>query len=391
MNYKLILLEQREEVDFLFKEKIIAREKLKEFQPLISSRLIKVVSGIRRCGKSVLIHHALRESKIPYAYVNFDDERLLGIKASDLNDIFETLMQIYPGVTTYYFDEIQNVLGWELFVNRLKRQGLHIYVTGSNAKLLSKELATHLTGRHLELELMPFSFREFLAYHDISPQTSLTSSKIAQVKKYFEKYFENGGFPEVVAGEQPGIYLRTLFDNIMMRDIVARYHLRYPNELKELGRYILGHPGMRFTYNSLNKTFKVKSVHTLQKYIAYLKETYLVYELLQFDFKKKERLKKPRKLYPCDIGIHRALGMESYQGEGRRLELMILSCLVNSAQSVYYGEVSSSEIDFITEKNGKVTSLIQSCYSIKDIETMQREIKALEKGAKHFHCTNLLV
>lgn len=394
MQYKVILLEQREEIELLFREKIISREKLKEVEPLLVSKLIKVVTGIRRCGKSVFIHDALRHAGIEYAYVNFDDERLLGLKASDLNAVFESLLQIYPSASAYFFDEVQNIEGWELFVNRLKRRHLNIFVTGSNAKLLSKELATHLTGRHVEIELFPFSFTEFLKFNGISlpaPNAVITSNMTAQYKNSFERYFEIGGFPEVVSGEPSGIYLRNLFDNILMRDIVARYNLRFSIQLKELSRYLIDHPGGRFTFNSLNKIFHIKSVHTLQKYISYLKETYLMYELQQFDFKKKEQIKKPRKIYPCDIGLHRALGTESYHGEGRRFELLILSHLLQRGFKVSYGLISDSEIDFIAEKNGKIVSLIQSCYSVRDNETMQREIKALEKGARYYRCNKLLM
>ena len=393
MDYTTLLKEQQEEIQTLFQRRIIPREKLGEFQPLMSSHLIKVVTGIRRCGKSVFLHDALR-SNIPYAYVNFDDERLVGLKATDLNAILEALLQVYPHAKTYYFDEIQNVLGWELFVNRLQRQGFQIYVTGSNAKLLSKELATHLTGRHLEMRLMPFSFREFLSYHHMElpkPKEPLTSHQIAEYMRLFKIFFDIGGFPEVVAGESSGIYLRNLFDHILMRDIVTRYHLRYANQLKELARYLMNHPGIRFTYNSLNKTFQTKTVHTIQKYIEFFKETFLMYELLQFDFKKKEQLKKPRKMYPCDLGMHRALGTESYHGEGRRLEMVILAHLLFEGYQVYYSHISNSEIDFISEKNGKVVSLIQACYSLQDAQTAKREIQALEKGTKMFHCKKLYI
>lgn len=394
MQYKLILLEQRDEIETLFHGKIIAREKIKEIQPLMQSKLIKVMTGIRRCGKSVFIHDTLRRSGIEYAYINFDDERFLGLHAPDLNAVFESLLQIYPNAKAYFFDEIQNIEGWELFVNRLKRQGYNIFVTGSNAKLLSKELATHLTGRHVEIELSPFSFKEFLAYHDIPRPESvdlIPTKSVPQYKNYFEKYFKIGGFPEVVMGEPSGLYLRNLFDNILMRDIVARYNLRSSTQLKELARYLLQHPGNRYTFNSLNKTFQFKSIHTLQNYISYLKETYLIFELQQFDFKRKEQLKKPRKIYPCDIGLHRSLETGSFQGEGRRLELIILSHLMQNGFTVYYGEILGNEIDFIVEKDGKTVSLIQSCYSMKDQETSEREIRALEKGAQYLRCRNLFI
>ncbi len=188
-----------------------------------------------------------------------------------------------------------------------------------------------------------------------------------------------------------GLYLRNLFDQILVRDIVTRYQLRHTHQLKELARYLMNQPGIRFTYNSLSKIFQIKTVHTLQKYISYLKETYLIYELVQFDFKQKEQLKKPKKIYPCDIGMHRALGTEFYHGEGRRLELVILGQLLFEGYRVYYGEISNSEIDFILEKNRKIEGLIQACYTLQDPDTLKREIKGLENGAKVFHCKKLYI
>ena len=211
---KQILLEQEEEINEIFKGKIIKREIETNLEKILTSNLIKVIMGVRRCGKSVLAHQLLKGKN--YGYVNFDDERLVGVKAENLNDFLEVLKEIKPDFKYLLLDEIQNVDKWELFVNRLKRRGYNIFISGSNSKLLSRELATHLTGRHLSIELYPFSFREFLLYEDfvIDRDSFYITEKKAQIKRLLEKYLEIGGMPEVFKIEAKKSYLRELFDKI---------------------------------------------------------------------------------------------------------------------------------------------------------------------------------
>jgi len=194
---KQILLEQREEIRHIFKEKTIKREVESYARKALESDLIKVIMGVRRCGKSVLAHQLLKDRN--YGYVNFDDERLIGAKTKDLNNFLEVLKEIEPDFNHLLLDEVQNIEGWELFVNRLKRRGYNIVVTGSNSKLLSKELATHLTGRHFSLQLYPFSFAEFLLFKDVKAEEKdfYITEKRAGIKRLLEEYLRIGGLPEV--------------------------------------------------------------------------------------------------------------------------------------------------------------------------------------------------
>lgn len=202
---KQILLDQKEEITQLFKRKIIERDITPEAKKIFRANLIKAIMGVRRCGKSTLSHQLLKKQN--YGYINFDDERLVGITSKDLNDFLETLEEINQELKYILLDEIQNIEGWELFVNRLKRYGYNVVITGSNSKLLSKELATHLTGRHLSLELFPFSFREFLIFKNlpIEEDDFYTTKQKAKIKRELEEYLETGGMPELFKVEMKKI------------------------------------------------------------------------------------------------------------------------------------------------------------------------------------------
>ena len=291
---RVVLDEQKEDLRrFLETTRLVQRERQLDFDVLLGSKLISVILGVRRSGKSTIC------AQLDFAgvgYVNFDDERLIGVKAADLNRIYEVLLQSTPNMTAIVFDEIQNVAGWELFVNRLQRKGLKLIVTGSNGQLLGRELSTHLTGRHLSLELFPFSFGEYLRFHHVETPSTWTTEHRASVKARFDEYVVRGGFPEVVQGEHPGPYLRELFDRIISRDVLQRRALKSSKALKELALYLVQNPGCLVSYQRLARTFEFKSVHTLKSYVGFLEETYLVQELLAYSNKIRERLTMPRKI-----------------------------------------------------------------------------------------------
>ena len=227
INEKIILqvlLEQKEEVEILKKRKFIQRKEERLFE--FASSLAQVVIGVRRSGKSTLCHKILNDKKIRYAYVNFDDDRLANIKTEDLNNVLSCIYQIYGTDISYIFlDEIQNVDGWYLFVNRLLRINMHLFVTGSNAKLLSGELATHLTGRYNEIRLYPFSFEEYCLFHNIDTQ-EMTTKSLASIKIAFADYINNGGFPEIQNLNNKRIYIDSLIEAILRKDIQKRFQIR---------------------------------------------------------------------------------------------------------------------------------------------------------------------
>lgn len=386
---KQIILEQREEIERIFKERIIPRQIQSKISSLMGSDLIKVIMGVRRCGKSVLAHQLLTGEN--YGYVNFDDERLSGVKSQELNDFLEVMNEIDPNFKYFFLDEVQNVEGWELFVNRLKRKGYNIIISGSNSKLLSKELATHLTGRHFSIELYPFSFREFLIYEDlkIEEKDVFITEKRANLRRMFEKYVEIGGLPEVFKIEAWASYLRDLFYKIIMRDIVERYSIKYVKDLKEIALLAVSNFGSKITYHKIKRIFEVKSVHTIKNYLDYLQEAYLIFQLLPFSFKFKEQIKQPRKIYCIDTGLINALVPKATFDYGRIMENITFLELKRRGKEIYFYSQPNYEVDFLVKEGIKIIQLIQVCFSIKDEDTRKREFRSLLKGSKDLRCNEL--
>lgn len=381
MELKTILLEQQEEADRARKNST-RREKAAEFTKLLKSKLIKIVLGVRRSGKSTLCLQSLSNEE--YAYVNFDDERLISLNAAELNQVYETLLQIKPMAKFFIFDEIQNINHWELFVNRLHRKGINVIVTGSNGKLLAKELASNLTGRHLTLELFPFSFKEYLhlkkAAHSVLP----TTEERAIIKGHFQSYFELGGFPEVLKGEPVGLYLRELYDKIIARDIVERFQIRNVRIIKELAMYLIQNSGGLTSLEILKKTFTFKSINSLRNYLGYLQDVFLIYELSAYSHKIKERSTLPKKYFAGDLGIMRALNTKSTPDLGARLETLVFLELKRRGHEVYYLKSSTFDVDFCVVKGSKIKFLIQVSYLISNEKTKQRELSSLIKAHTEF-------
>jgi len=377
MDLKTVLIEQQDEADQICKNSF-SRDKSTEFKKLLKSKLIKIILGVRRSGKSTLC--LLSIDKDSYAYVNFDDERLISININQLNQLYETLLQVKPNTKYFIFDEIQNIPHWELFVNRLHRKGLNIIVTGSNGKLLAKELASHLTGRHLSLELYPFSFREFLKMKKINLIGPQTTEKKAVVNNHFQSYFDLGGFPEVLKGEPQGRYLRELFDKIIMRDIVERFQVRNVRILKELAMYLIQNSTGFASLEILKKTFSFKSVNSLRTYLGYLHDVFLIYELSGYSHKIKERSTMPKKYYADDLGLMRALNTKPTPDLGAKLETLVFLELKRREHEFYYFKGSNFDVDFCIIENTKVKKLIQVCYSLESEKVKNREFKSIVKA-----------
>ncbi|OGY55466.1 MAG: hypothetical protein A2912_01540 [Candidatus Buchananbacteria bacterium RIFCSPLOWO2_01_FULL_40_23b] len=386
------LKDQRQELDRgLQGLSLVVRNEEKKLQR--SSRLIQVVAGVRRCGKSVLIYQALQGKK--YGYVNFDDDRLLHVKP---NDVLAGLYQIYgKEMNVIFLDEIQNLDQWELFVNRLHRAGFAVFLTGSNAKLLAKEMATHLTGRHRTIELFPFSFREYLEVHNFKGDVETTAGR-SELLHYFKEFVSQGGFPEVVMGKEEQIsYLRELYQKIIERDIVGRYHVSYVKTLKEIARTVMSNPGRLLSYGKIRRQFGLGSDHTVKNYVSYLTETYLLMSLSKFSFKPVEIEKSEKKLYCIDTGMSRAVGVQSGRDEGHLVENVVAIELFRRQSSsadvemYYWKNTLQEEVDFVIRERGKITQLIQVCVSLEKEDTKQREIRALLKASKDLRCKNLSI
>jgi len=318
----------------------------------------------------------------------------LGARTEDLNDFLEAVNEISPNARYLLLDEVQNIEGWELFANRLKRAGYNLVITGSNAKLLSQELATHLTGRHASLELFPFSFKEFLKRKGLnfSAEDLYLTKNRAAVKKALEQYMQQGGFPELFSVENKKQYLRDLYDKIISRDIMPRHKVRFGKELKELAVYLFSNFGSRFTYRKLKNVFEIKSSHTVKNYVNYLEEAYLIFELLPFSFKLKQQLNSARKIYCIDNGMINAISFQNSANSGSLMEnLVFLELKMQKKETYFYLNERGREVDFLIRENRKITELIQVCYDLKNVETKERELSALIKSSEELGCNKLTV
>ena len=393
MNLNQIIKDQKAELQEEMNNKVlIQREVKKYFKNFESSNLIKVISGIRRAGKSVFTFMLLKDKS--FGYVNFDDERLVGFEP---NEIFASLLEVYGKLKVMFFDEIQNIANWELFVNRLHRNGYNLFITGSNAKLLSKELASRLTGRHLALEIFPFSFREYLAGTKFQEDLETTSGQ-SLIKRQLENYLKHSGFPEIVIDkENPGIYLRELYRKIVEKDVILRHNLAYKQTLKEMALTLISNPSQIITYNRLKKLFNLGSEHTAKNYISYLEEAYLIFQLSKFSYKPAQIETSAKKVYIIDSGFINYLSTKSTQDLGFFLENAVAIELQRResfdllSQVYYWKDTQQREVDFVLKQGLNIKQLIQVCYNIEDEKTKKREIKALVKASQELKCNNLLV
>jgi len=390
------LLDQRAELLAPKQQRIIPREAVGSYRHLLQSSLVKVVMGPRRSGKSVFCTQLLGDT--PFVYANFDDELLAGMQAAELDLVVQAWSQTQGECATVLLDEVQNVAGWELFVNRLQRGGRNVLVTGSNSQLLSSELASHLTGRHRTLEVMPFSFREYLSYRDTRGGTGPRSTaELGAMRRHLADYLATGGFPETYREPEPRRYLLDLYQSVIARDIAFRHRIRNVATLRHIAQYLFAHLGTRVTHHKLRKIFSAGSVHTVQNYLGYLQESYLIFVLDRFSRKAKERHTAPRKVVPVDTGMARAIGGSADNPVGYlyetvvALELFRRRSWTDAMEVQYWQDRSGREVDFIVSVDSRPVSLIQACFDPSDPDTMNRERRALLAGAADTGCRNLLV
>lgn len=386
-NFRQIIAEQREELEVIHRRGWITREQEQYVNP--DSRLAQIIMGVRRSGKSTLAHRCLKTSN--YAYVNFDDERLAGLNPEDLDQLMEALYAVYGEFSHLLLDEIQNVDTWHLFINRLLRNEIHIVLTGSNSKLLSHELATHLTGRYAKIELFTFSFREYLTSQNIELTSGITAKEKGTLLGAFLKYLYSGGFPDLLTGESNLDYIPTLFDAIVTRDIVFRYNLKYARTFREIALYLASNYATEISYNRLKNTFGLGSENTAKNYVQYLQEAYLVSCLPKFSFKRQETLRY-RKVYLIDTAFASISGESHSANSGRLLEnLVYLELARNSGRyryEIFYFK-KLVEVDFVIYRDRKVVELIQVAYSVSDQRTLKREIRAMVAAARELNASKL--
>ena len=379
-----MLLLQKNELDLGLRQRYIKRDaKIKG----ISSDVIKVIIGPRRAGKSFFATHELLGSG-SFGYVNFDDEALSEIK--DYNEVVTEINSLYDKPKFLLFDEIQNLERWELFVNRMQRQGYNLIITGSNSNLLSKELATHLTGRHLTTNIFPLSFKEFISYDGREMSES-------EMRTRFSDYLERGGYPEpLVKGLDYNEYLSALFDSVIYKDIVKRYRIRKPKVVEELARYLISNSAKEFSYGNLAKMTNSDSDVTIKRYLGYLEEAFLFFEVGRYSAKVKEQVTSNKKIYCIDNGLIRAKAFRTGEDRGRLYEnLAAIELMRRSSDGVlelyYWKNQQHEEVDFVVKMQGKITKLLQVCSDISRANTKNRETRALLKCSRELKCNDLTV
>ena len=378
--------------------------KIKNFHE--SSHII-VITGARRSGKSfimrqtakALIKGGIRKNHI--LIVNFEDPRFVELNTKILQQVYDVYLEfLNPQEKPYLFlDEIQEVKEWEKWVRTIHElDKAKIIISGSNAKLLSRELSTLLTGRHLDLVIFPLSFKEFLKFKnvDLSKRFEIVNKEI-EIKRLLREYIEFGSFPEVVLGGEKSQILLNYFEDILNKDIVRRFKIRKSKELVSLAKFYLGNISSLITFSSLEKTLNI-SVDTVEKFSGYLEDTFILFFLKRFSYKFREQEKSPRKVYAIDVGLANTIGFKFSQNMGRLaenlvfLELKRKEMLVGSNLEIYYWkDVNHREVDFLIKENLKVKQLIQVCWEVNRPETKNREIRSLLKAMKEFNLEEGLI
>lgn len=379
-----IVLAHKRERDMVLRRTFIPRQLHSSLSKALSSGLVKVITGPRRAGKSTLAFQVLAAKS--FAYLNFEDDALQSDVTSD--ELMEALEKVYGKTDYVFFDEIQNYPHWESFINKLHRRDYNLVITGSNSRLLSRELGSALTGRHLSFELLPFSYREFL---------SGLKKENGDDPELFRRFLTWGGFPEIVLGDfKPHGYLRTLFDSIVLRDIVTRHRIRASTAIHDLLNLLINNAASRFSARSLERSLGTLSVATVQKFISYCREAYLVHDLQPYFFKPRMRVKADRKIYAYDNGFITAISQPVGSNDSRHLENLVFVELVRrgfepNLDLFYYQTRSGTEVDFLLREGSKNIELIQVTHNLSALKTREREMRALYQAAEELKTPKLTV
>lgn len=389
---RLVILDQRKSIEEQFERKNIIRRDLSS-KVNIEHPTALVILGVRRSGKSTLSRQLFLGDT--FGYINFDDERLIGLTTEDLNAVLQVFYELYgSNLENIILDEIQLVQHWEPFVSRL-RDTKKIVVTGSSSNLLSGELSTRLTGRHIDRILFPFSFREYLLYKKVDVPSFPSTGERADLISHLNDYLVNGGFPErLTFGNE---IIKNIYEDIIVKDVSYRHRIRNASDLRQIARFLVTNSGNEFGYASLKDLTKVKSVLTLTKWTRYLEEAYLIFVVERFSFKLKETVKSPKKAYCIDNGLITEIGREFPRNVGRLMENLVAIELMRRSKSPdnfqvsYWKGRTGKEVDFVSRRNGRVEQLIQVTFASSLESVNKKEIDALIEASSELRCDNLLV
>lgn len=389
---KTIILNQRKERDELLSRPYLERRSNQDTEMLLGSHLIKLITGPRRVGKSTQALLMLRDRN--FAYLNFDSQQLLDAWDADL--VMRMLDDVYPGYEYLLLDEVQNLDAWDLWVSELYRLGKNLVITGSNAKMLSSEMATALTGKYLKVEMLPFSLEEFFDWNKLD-LSKLNPEQQADASALMDDYLRNGGYPEVVASRQlTRTYLDTLFDSIVWKDVAKRHSVRNVTDLNDLALYLVSNFCNPVSANELTEELGFSSVNTTKKFMDYLHEPYLFYYLPRYNNKLKLMKKAPRKVYVVDNGFVAAKAFSLSDNLGRLLENQVFVELLRQGYDTdktmfYYRSRNDKEVDFVLRKGTHIEQLVQVCYDMSNAKTEKREVDSLIECAEELNCSKLVI
>jgi uncharacterized protein len=355
------------------------RYKLMEVQKAASLPHAVIISGMRRVGKSTLLAQMAHQlGREVFYYLNFEDDRFLGFQAEDANDLYQNLVEIFGERKTILVDEIQNIPGWEHFVRRFIDLGFKFFITGSNASLLSRELGTRLTGRYISVELFPFSFAEFFQFRraEIPDIHRLTTVGQAHLNSALNDYLASGGIPDALKYPQLPL-LKTLYDDILYRDVATRYRLDSISAIRELAFYLMSNPSSLISFNRLKEQFHLGSVNTIIGYIEFLQNSWLFFSLNKYAFSVKAQQIAPKKVYAIDTGMINSVGFQFSPNTGKLLENVVYLALRQYIpEFFYYVSGSGFETDFYIPHQ-KMS--IQVCSNLDSVITREREYRAIEE------------
>ena len=387
-----IIQNQRKERDELLARHYLMRKSNTDVKTLLDNPMIKLITGPRRVGKSTYALLMLQGKS--FAYLNFDDNLLLSAWDEEL--VMRTLDEVYPNYEFLLLDEVQNLKDWDVWVSKLYRRGKNLVITGSNAKMLSGEMATVLTGRYLQVEMLPFSLTETIEWKGANIN-SISNAKQAEAVAISDDYLRNGGYPETI--DMRSItrnYLSTLFESIIWKDVAKRHNIRNITDLNNIALYLLSNFCNPLSANDIAKELSMTSVTTTRKFMDYLHEPYLFYYLPRFNNKLKLMKKAASKVYVIDNGFVAAKAFNLSENLGRLLENEVFVELLRQGYQVetslfYYRSRNDREVDFVTRQGTHINQLIQVCYDMTSPKTEKREVSSLIECAGELKCNNLLI
>jgi predicted AAA+ superfamily ATPase len=332
----------------------------------LRKEFITIITGIRRSGKSTLMHQLIHQLDSDFAYFHFEDPRIFSFTVDD----FTKLEEVLGEKSYYFFDEIQNVPQWELFIRKLHDQGKTICITGSNASLLSKELGTRLTGRNITKELFPFDYVEYCRFNSWENNTESVT-----------KFMNDGGIPLFIKTGETS-YLHQLLRDILYRDIIARHGIRNGKVVEEITLYLISNIAKPYSLNGLKKIFELGSANSVSDYVSWLEDSYLFFTLPRFSWSLKSVAVNQKKIYSIDTGFARANSASFSSDVGRLFENMLYLSLRQKFNNLYYFR-EKGECDFVVKEKEKVTQVVQACYEL-NTDNLKRELNGLKEAMAYF-------